>query len=99
MTKNKTDATCAQCGGTDTYEKTSARDIADCMGDTWECRDCEESYSPAEEEPTKEELLKALRDMVNSYDDTGCAGVGVVDQAVFAQAEEVLEKAKQAGMY
>ena len=81
----KTNLACTQCSGTNTYEKTDARDIADCMGDTWECRDCAESFTP-DDGPTKEELLKALRDMVDSYDDTGCEDCGVVSADTYERA-------------
>jgi hypothetical protein len=41
-------------------------------------------------EPTKEELLKALRDMVDSYDDAGCEGCGVVGQDIYEQAYKLV---------
>ncbi len=39
---------------------------------------------------TKDELLKALRDMVDSYDDAGCEGCGVVDRDVYKRAYKLV---------
>lgn len=47
----RSDNTCTKCGGTNTYEIEDPRKVADCCGDTWECRDCEESYRPESKWP------------------------------------------------
>ncbi len=46
-TPDKDAAVCAQCGGRNTYPIEDPHQVVECMSDTWECRDCEESYSPA----------------------------------------------------
>lgn len=45
------------------------------------------------------ELLAALNDMVNSYDDTGCDRCGVVDVGVYEAARGLIERAQKAGMF
>jgi len=42
----KADNICTQCGSKNTYKIEDPHQVVECKGDTWECRDCEESYSP-----------------------------------------------------
>jgi hypothetical protein len=69
-------------------QKKALQEIADCEV----CLGCQDVAMGALKgqdqgiEPTREDLLKALRDMVESYDDTGCDSCGVVDAEVFERA-------------